>query len=251
MNDAIKILSENYVDRDCALTVTSGDATKAYLYDQKPATCLLSEGSDDTVTEVVDVTFKNWQGEAVDRTFDRIVLLNHNYKAITAEYYDGAAWNAIAEAALTLTAANTVIELAAPVTAPRMRVSCQTTRTANQEKYLGELKVCLSVVSLGLTLSDWQPAGEQKSGSSRLANGSLVQWTAWKKKAGTLSLENVPLATKILLVPLIQAGSFVTVVFCSDFDASEVYEMAIANADSVGLDRKAGLFIVPLELRER
>ena len=251
MNDPIEVLSENYVNGDCTIAVTSGDATKAYLYDQKPATAHLSSGSNDATTETVDVSFKNWQGAAVVRTFDRIILLGHNYKAITADYYDGAAWQPITEATLTLAAANTIIEIATPISATRVRVVAATTQVANAEKYLGELKVCLNLVSLGLALTDWQPSGEQKAGAYRLAGGPLVAWKEWTRLAGTLSLENVLKTTKDTLLPYLKASGFITLVFHADFDASEVYEFSIASAPAWAVDRKAELFSLSMELRER
>lgn len=251
MNDPIEIFSENYVNGDCTIVVTSGDGTKAYLYDQKLTTHHLSSGSSDAIPETIDVTFNNWQGEAVNRTFDRIVLLGHNYKAITADYYNGSAWVSITEATLTLSAANTIIEIAAPIAAGRVRVVAATTQVANAEKYLGELKVCLDLLSLGLTLSDWQPAGEQKAGAYRLAGGPLVAWKEWTKLSGTLSLENVAKATKDSLLPYIKTSSFITLVFYADFDASEIYEFSIVSPPSIGVDRKAELFNLGIELRER
>jgi len=252
MTDPIEIFSENYVTGDCTIAVTSGDATKAYLYDQKPATCHLSSGSSDIITETVDVSFKNWQGAATTRSFDRIILLGHNYKAITADYYNGSAWVSITEATLTLTSANTVIEIATPISAARVRVVAATTRTdTGPEKYLGELKICLNLLSLGLALTDWQPSGEQKAGAYRLAGGPLVAWKEWTKLSGTLSIENLAKATKDTLLPYIKASAFVTVVFYSDFDASEIYEMSIASAPSWSIDRKAELFALSMELRER
>ena len=251
MNDPIEIYSENYVNGDCAITVTSGDATKAYLYDQKPATCHLSSGSSDSTPETVEVAFKNWQGAAVTRTFDRIILLGHNYKAVTAYYYNGSAWVAIAEATLTLAAANTVIEISTPVICSGVRVIAATTQAANAEKYLGELKVCLNILSLGLALTDWQPSGEQKAGAYRLAGGPLVAWKEWTKLAGTLSVENLAKTTKDALLPYMKASGFITLVLHSDFDASEIYEFSIASAPAWAIDRKAELFSLSMELRER
>ena len=251
MNDPIEVFSENYVNGDCTIAVTSGDATKAYLYDQKPATTHLSSGSSDIITETVDVSFKNWQGAAVNRTFDRIILLVHNYKAITADYWNGSAWVSIAEATLTLAAANTIIEIATPISATRVRVVAATTQVVNAEKYLGELKVCLNLISLGTALSDWQPAGEQKAGAYRLAGGPLVAWKEWTRLAGTLSLENVTKAIKDALLPYLKASGFITLVFYADFDASEVYEMSIASAPAWAVDRKAELFSLSMELREK
>jgi len=251
MNDAIELFSENYVNGDCTFTVVSGDGTKAYLYDQKQATTWLSSGSDDTTTETITIVFNNWQGEEVSRTFDRIVLLNHNLAGITADYWNGSAWIAITEATTTLSDEDNIIEIVTAISATRFRINCTTAQSTDAEKYIGELKICADIVSLGLTLSDWQPMGEQKGETYRLAGGSLVSWKEWTKLAGTLSLENVSKTVKDTLVPYIKLNGFLTLIFYSDYDASEVYEVAIGNAPSVMVDRKSDFFRVPLELRER
>jgi hypothetical protein len=251
VNEAISFWGENYVNKDCDITVTSGDTTVPYLYDQKPATALLSSGSNDTITETTTIAFKNWQGNAVTRTFDRIVIQGHNLKAITAEYYNGSAWVAIAEAALTLSSANTVISIATPISAQQVRLNAATTQVANAEKYIGELKICAFIVSLGETLSDWQPSGEQKSGSFRLAGGAQVAWKEWTKISGVLSLENVSKATKDALLPYLRAAGFITLAFYPIFDAAEVYEFSIVSAPAWAVDRKASLFSLSLELQER
>ena len=112
--NGLKIFSENFLNQYDTIAVVSGDAMKGYLYDQKQDTQWSSSGSDDVTEESIDITFLNWQGEAGDHTFDRIIILNHNLKAITADYWNGAAWVAIAEATLTLAAEYTIIEIATP-----------------------------------------------------------------------------------------------------------------------------------------
>jgi len=249
--NGLKIFSENYLNEYDTIAVISGDAMKAYLYDQKQVTQWSSSGSDDVTEESIDITFKNWQGEAVDRTFDRLVILNHNLKAITADYWNGAAWVAIGEATLTLAAAYTIIEIATPITAGRMRVNCTTTQTVNAEKVIGELKVCLSVLEDVAWRSSFPRRDSMRGGDYRLSDGALVAWKEWTKAGGTLSLDNVLLADLQILMLFSKSNALLTLVFYSDFDLSETFEFVVANAPNPKLDRKMALFTVSLELEER
>lgn len=250
MNDPIRLWSENYVNGDCGITVETG-TTEAYLYDQNQDSKYVSAGSSDAITEIITVIFKNWQGTEVSRTFDRIALLNTNFKGMTADYWDGAAWQSIAEATLTLAAANKVIEIATPISATRFRISCTTTQVANAEKYLGELKICANVLDLGLALTTWEPSGEQKAGAYRLAGGALCAWREWTKVAGMLTIENLTKTVKDLLLPYLKASGFITLVFHDTFDVTDLYEMSIVSAPAVAIDRKAELYQLSMEMRER
>ena len=249
--NALKILGENFVSADCSFTFASGSALEEYLYDQKQNTLWLSSGSSDAVEESIIVVFKNWQGAEVSRTFDRILLLNTNFKAITAQYWDGAAWQAISEATLTLAVDNKIIEIVTPLYASRFRIKCTTTQVANQEKSLGELKVCANVLELSSEKTRFQRNDDQKAGAFRLAGGSLVSWKEWTKFKGSLSIENLTLADKNLILPYAQSGGFITLVFYDDFDLTEVYEVSITDAPRFSVDRKMGLFSMDLTVEEK
>jgi len=249
--NGLKIFSENFLNEYDTIAVVSGDVLKAYLYDQKQASQWSSSGSDDLTEESIEITFKNWQGEAVDRTFDRLVILNHNLKAITADYWDGAAWVPIAEATLTLAAAYTIIEIVAPITAARVRVNCTTAQVVDAEKVIGELKVCLSVLEDVEWRSSFPRSDSMRGGDFRLSDGAVVAWKEWTKAGGSLSLDNVKLADLQAVMPFIKSAAFLTIVFYSDFDLSETFEFVVANAPNPKLDRKMALFTVSLELEEK
>jgi len=249
--NGLKIYGENFVTEFCTITPVSGAATQDYLFDQNQDTKWASDGSSDIIEESLDITFKNWQGEEVNRTFDRLVILNHNLKAITADYYDGAAWVSIPEATLTLASGYTIIELAAPVTAGRVRINCLTTQVANEEKSIGELKVCLAVLEEPAWRSNFPRRDSMRGGDYRLAGGPLVAWKEWTKVSGTLSLENIALASLDAILPYMKQAAPMTVVFWEDFDPAEVYEFLVVNAPQIQIDRKMRLFSASLSLEEK
>ena len=250
--NALKIFSQNWLDENCTITPSSGDATKAKFYDQKQATQWLSEGSNDAVEESVEISFNNWQAEAVDRTFNRIIILNHNLKTCAFDYWDGAAWQVIAEAAMTAeTEAYTYIELATPVSATIIRMRPATTQVVDAEKAIGELKFCNSIIDGAQQwLSSLPRSDDQQSGSQRTGEGRIISWREWTKFGAAGTISNVSLADLNLLLPYLKAAQFVTVVFYEDFDLSECYECAIVQAPNHTINRKTRLFDVSLELKE-
>ena len=249
--NGLKIYGENFVNEYCDIIPVSGSGTKNYLFDQRQATKWLSEGSSDIIEESLDTTFKNWQGEAVERAFDRLVILNHNLKAITADYYNGAAWVSIPEATLTLSSAYTIIEIPTPISAGRVRLNCSTTQIANEEKNIGEFKICLSVMEEPAWISDFPRRDVMLGGDYRLAGGPLVAWKEWTKVSGVLSLKNVALTSLDALLPYMKRAEYLTMVFWQDFDPAEVYEFQIVNAPQIQIDRKKQLFSISLSLEER
>lgn len=259
--NGIKIFSENYVNGDCGFTfsrdsglgeVIYANTSQDYLYDQKQATQYLGEYASDATSEFIDIVFKNWQGEEVERTIDRLILLNHNVKSMTAYYWDGSAWQIIAGTVLTsLAAANTLVKFAINQTTSRLRIKLYSTQTANQFKAIGELKACLSVLEDALWDSSF-PRNDDKQGDSyRLSEGPLVTWKEWTKVSGTLTLDSVSLANTTLLMPYMKTAAFLTVVFHDDYDLSECYEFAVSSAPRLKLDRKTELYSVSMELDER
>ncbi len=251
--NALKIFSENFVNGDCTITANSGNATLPYIYDQKQATFYITSGSSDGVSEYVQVMFFNWQGSAIAQTFNRIILLNTNFKAITADYWDGANWQAISEASLTLSVANKIIEIATPISgAYGFRILCTTVQSGT-EKYLSELKICQSILTGSqLWRSDLPRNDDQRAGNFRVGDGGLTFWREWTKFGAAGTIYDLAKADHDLLFPYLKTASFITVVFYEDFDLTECYEVAIVNPPNHRLNRKTQLYDqISLELKER
>ena len=251
--NALKIFSENFVTGDCGYTLSSGLAP--YLYDQNQDTTWSSVGSSDATEESIEIIFKNWQGTESTRTFDRIILLNHNIKAGAFDYWDSIAaeWVVIAPAALSAIAApNTLIELVSPVTASRVRFRPYTTQVANAEKYVGELKICQSIITgTQLWRSDFPRADDQKSGSYRTGEGRLVFWREWTRFGASGGLYDVAKTDHDILLPYLKATGFLTIVFWDDFDLTECFEVAITSAPQHRLNRKTQLYEIDFDMEER
>jgi len=251
--NGLKIYSQNWLDENCAITCLSGDALKAYLYDQNQETKYSSSGSDDATEETIEIIFKNWQGTEISRTFDRIIMLNHNVKSGGADYWNGSAWVAIPEAAMTAeTTAYKYVSVASAISASRVRMRLSTTQTANAQKFIGELKFCLSILDgTQLWRSSLPRQDEQRSGYERTGDGRLVFYREWTKFAASGQLYDVAKADHDLLLPYMKAAEFITIVFYEDHAPEDCFECAIVNAPRRDINRKTGLYEISLELQER
>lgn len=251
--NGIKIFGQNWLDENCTITASSGSGTASYLYDQQPVTQWTSEGSSDAVGESLELTLKNWQGVEVERDINRIVLLNHNFKACSFDYWNGSAWVELTAAALANCAvANSYISLAAPIATSRVRVRPTTTQVANAEKALGELKLCLGVLDgTQLWRSELARHDEQRAGNYRTGDGRLVFWREWTKYASSGTIYDVTLADYQLLLPYLTTAALLTIVLYDDHDPTACYEVALVTPPAHSINRKTALYEISLDLMER
>jgi len=249
----MEVYSENFLHPQCSVAASSGASGIALLYDQKPATAWASVGSSDSVTETLSISFRNSAGQVVSRSFDTIMLLNHNVKALTAQYLDGSGVEqVIAEAAITDSQTlDLFIDMTAPVTGSSLMLNLSATQIINREKSIGELKVCKRILTLGNAKATFERRDQSKQGYYYTANGNLVAWKEYIKRAGTLTLEELTLADRNTLLAAVEAYDFLTLVFHRDFYAREVFEFAVIAPVTEKLDRLSGRYMVSLEVAER
>lgn len=250
---AIKIFGENFVNENNDYAFLSGSALVANLYDQKRHTAWISSGSDDLTEEYIEVTFKNWQGEAVERTIDRIILLGHNMKAGQLQYWDGAAWQDLIGGTITdNTETDNLIEVT-QVTTYKFKIKMETTLDTDPdaEKYIGELKVCATVLEPTVWLTQFKRKDYDKAGDFRLSNGPLVSWKEWNKVEGGLDIEQMSLVEITTLKTYIRNNQYLTIVFYDDFDMTETYEFIVANPTNYSIERKLEYYKTSLNLKER
>ena len=130
----MKFLTTNQVESFDSITVASGDASKAYIYDRNFATKWLSVGSDDTTTETIEIIF------ALAKTIDRISLINHNLKEFDIQYWNGSAYvdfsTAIDET--TNTSTNDFYSFTS-VSTLKIKLSATKTGVVDAQKYLSQL----------------------------------------------------------------------------------------------------------------
>lgn len=247
------VCGENFVNDQNAYVVSSGDATKAYLYDQKPASKWLSSGSSDGVAETIEIDFQDRQGNAISRTFDRLIFLACNLTRFYAEYWNGAAWVVIADSVFDAgtpnASADVYVEMAASVSSTKLRIT-MTHTFGTGEKWLGELKACLFSVLVRHKV-DFQRENWDDGGDFRLDGGKLVTFVSTTKLEGEVALDQVTLDTYEIMAPLVDAKIFMTWILWDDFRLADIYEVAATTPLKAVVDRQMSLYTLTFTVKER
>jgi len=165
------------------LTVTSGSDKKSWLGDGDPDTKWESSGSDDSTTERIDIDFYD-PYNTVDREFDTIIILNHNWKLF--EIYSNSSNTVVGK--FSESDSYTTISVDSSVTSGDLRIDILTTQTADAEKYAGEIIVCKE----RLTLPDfdiYEPSIFEGGGRFRLKSGKAKKFTEFEKRRVSFGFE--------------------------------------------------------------
>jgi len=248
----ITVYSQNRLDKFCAIELPNGGSGSANLYDNDPATIYQSSGSNDSTTENVRFIFKDAAGNAVGRDFDSVILLNTNVKSLTAAYYDPIyqGYKVLSLSPASLSASNGILACSPDENPTAVVLNLQTTQTADQEKKIGEVKLVKKLLTLD-ALSSFKRKDDAKSGSMRMADGSLVAWSEYQKPEGTLTLQNVSQSDRDALLSAIADNDFLTFVFFADYDPSQIYEFFVSEPPTETFDRKTKLYEMELSLKGR
>jgi len=247
------ILGENFVNDQNTYTVSSGDAFKSKIYDQKQSTQWITSGSAEGNIETLQVDFKDRIGDAVDRAIDRLILLNCNLAKFKIEYLSGGVWTSIAEADFTTTPNTTkdvYIEIANPITTQSLLLTATNTLLAEAEKKIGEFKACLFITDLRHRVSfnrrDWDNAD-----SYRLQGGALVSITNVSKVEASVQIIELNLINYELIVDLISNREWMTWVLYEDFRRADIYEFKTSTPLTQNLDRRMQHYTVGFSVKER
>lgn len=133
--------SKCLLEDGASAAVSSGDMVSDYLLDKNPITNWNSVGSSDSTTETIEITFPQ------EAAIDRILLLNHNFKEYTIQYWNGSSYvdftsvygmsgalgGGISE---TTYSADTSYYEFSEVTTALIKISVVKTQVANDEKYV-------------------------------------------------------------------------------------------------------------------
>jgi hypothetical protein len=175
-----KIYTRNYVDGNGTFVCSHGSTFVARLYDFDRFSKYITSGANSDATEmIIEHDFKE-AGIAISRTIDSIILLNHNLKDPTTEYWDGSNWQTFTISS-GLTSSHNSFE-GGTITTTKIRVRCSTTQSTNQEKYVGEMIACALTLDIGVDFEGYNVTYSRKSYSVALANGgkhrSFVKYAA-------------------------------------------------------------------------
>ena len=138
----IKFFKKNQMS-DASPSATSGDASAKFMLDLDVDTYWTSVGSSDSTTETITINFGS------NKTIDRILLLDHNFKNFTVKYLSGSSYVAFANViGIGGTSLSGITEKSFSqdssyyefdsVSTSAIQIACLSTQTTNAEKYLGQ-----------------------------------------------------------------------------------------------------------------
>ncbi len=251
--NALDILGENHVNDQNDYTLGSGGPA-ANLYDQDPETVCESSGSSEGAAWTVLVEFNDRVGDAVARTIDRIILLGCNLSKFYFEYWSGSAWVTISEsvheAGTENADADIYIEMAAPVSTTKLRLTATNTIGAVAEKQVGELKACLFMAEIAARSSierqDWDDGD-----SYRLQGGALVSFQNVQKVEADVKLIDLSVTIYNAIIDAIRDRAWMTWVLWNDFQPADVFEVLATSRPNEILDRKTALYSLDFKVKER
>ncbi len=141
-----KLFTKNYVNSESDLTFSSGSTLGERIADNDKNSQWISSGENSDATESTVVAIFKEGGVEVEKSIDTVILINHNLEDPIVEYWDGSAWQSF-DSETDLTDGTATVFTHATVSTSRIKVRNSQTITTNQEKAIGELIACLSLVS--------------------------------------------------------------------------------------------------------
>jgi len=147
----MKIFGKNYVEDTSLVNVSSGDATKANLYDRNTSSQWASVGSNDLIGEAVSIWYPAF------KTFDHICLRNINLDSYRIMYFDTGMGMWVDFSPVISVTGNTdesVIHSFTQITTTNVILTSQTTFPADDEKRIGEFMCYQELIDLE---DEWLP----------------------------------------------------------------------------------------------
>lgn len=134
------------------INASTGQPSADRCIDRNPITYWRSVGSNDTITEEIEIVFPS------DQTINRIFLTDHNFKSYNIKYFSGGMYTdftsvvglggSLSNITETMYARDTSYYEFASVTTSKIKIEVMTTQTANQEKYLNQCVACTEIITL-------------------------------------------------------------------------------------------------------
>jgi hypothetical protein len=257
---AIQLFGQNQFGAWDSVTASTGQALVGNLNDGYRDSVWRSSGSNDSTTESLVIAFMDAAGNAVSRSFDTIILQNTNVSSVRAMVQDAQGNQTVIQSLQrrlmgqsqlpgAVTGSDAIISLGT-VSCVQITLYFDATQTANQDKYIGELRLVQSVAQPSV-LSAWKRKDAAKSGNARLADGHLLAWQEWQRCEGTLTLQNLGKADHDAIIAALAAYDWLTVAFCYSFDPTQIFELRVTEPPTESFDRKAQLYSLELALKER
>jgi len=164
-----RIYTRNYIDSQCNFILTHG-GIPSYLYDGNASTQYVTTGANnDATVSYIEFEFIDG-GITQSRTIDTIIIKNHNLKDWALYSWGGSDW-VIQFSIFGDTTSNKYIAFT-PFSTTKILLYTSVTKTANEEKKIGELIVCNTKLVCD-DMTKYDPRWRERSKEITLGDGSI------------------------------------------------------------------------------
>lgn len=185
-----------FADGTFVVSASSANESVGRAFDRNKVTYWRSTGSDDTVTETITVTW----GSAV--TFDRLFLIDHNFKEYNVQYDVAGVWThfasvvgidgSLANLSETTFADDSSYYEFTPVTTTGLRIQVVKTQVADEDKYISQVVVTTELGTLqgypDIQGIEW----DRNERSKKMLSGKSLTLKSEETFKCTLNFKNYP-----------------------------------------------------------
>lgn len=198
VSGGIKFFDKNLADSltGATATATSGDSSAPFILDKNFYTFYRSVGSDDTITETLVITL------AEAKTFNRLFLINHNFKDFDIKYLDGTFVDFANVIGVNGDTPGTIVETAYAadtsyyefdsVTTNQIQIECLKTQVVDAQKFLNSFVVTNELGTLEGFPIIKDATKDKNSRKSELLNGRMFITKSLEVMRFTIDFKNYP-----------------------------------------------------------
>lgn len=195
MSEFPQFYDVNFIKKDQDdITVVSSAGTVDNCFDYNRTTEWSSIGSNDSITEYIDVIFQAIDGEKESRIIDRIILTGINIKAFKLYYnvWSGSAWTGWVEINNTInnTNSNLIVSFSS-VTAWRIKLDMYTTMVGGQQKVISEFVVTKLLYESTMPMDSFKIKNKQAAIIRRLYSGHGQMIHRYDKWAASMGFQQI------------------------------------------------------------
>lgn len=204
----------------------SGAGTSENVADYDRTTKWTSVGSNDTITEFIEIEFKTADGSSENRTIDRVILTGCNAKLfrIYTSYWNGLSYDAyVLKDTVSGNAVENHIRTIASTSCGKVKIEMDTTIVANAEKYISEFVVTQLIWEATMPMDGFNIKNKQKAVIRRLYNGKGQKILHYDKWAAKIEFKQITITEMNALRNLYDNyGSFIVIL--EPYDDAGVYD---------------------------
>ena len=212
-------------DQD-TFSASSGVGTVENIADYSRITKWDSIGSNDAVTENIEVIFLTPDAQEENRTIDRVILTGCNAKLfrLYTSYWNGASYDAyVLRDTVTDSAIENHIRTIASTSCGKIKIEMDTTIMVNEEKCISEFIATKLLWAATMPMDTFDIRNKQKSDIRRLYNGTAQMVNHYDKWSAEIEFKQIT-QTEIDALRVIYDTYDVFIIIAEPYDYLDAYD---------------------------